>query len=84
MPEARNLSVAAGCGIPRVGGGEVGLIFVIGFEEFAIRCAKYVVGIEQFEETFVVVPREENVGFSECDIWCGDPLDEFGKVVVDG
>jgi len=57
---------------------------VIGFEEFAIRCAKYVVGIEQFEETFVVVPREENVGFSECDIWCGDPLDEFGKVVVDG
>lgn len=53
--EACDLGVASCRGIPRVGRGEVGLIFGVGLEEFGVGRSKDVIGVQEFEEIFVVL-----------------------------
>jgi hypothetical protein len=62
--KARNLGVAACRSIPRAGGGEISLIFGVGFEQLRVRGAKDVVGVELLEEVLVVIPREKDVTLS--------------------
>ena len=45
LSESGNLCVPSRCGIPRVSGGEVALVFRVGFEELRVRLAKHIIGI---------------------------------------